>query len=195
MTPIDALIRDLRRLQTCFQIECGYPRSDAKSYDFALGQDIKKALLALQEKVEEQKSVDPLLAQVARDFLADPDGHVKEAALHLLATQPTSAESLETILVHVIAEYDSELIEQALLELGRYQNVHEVERINEALAQAMTHGAPFVSQKIAENIEPFIQDQSYAFFATLSRRLTNGSQTYKQLHSALESFSRRQTGG
>lgn len=50
---------------------------------------------------------------LARESLENSDGHVKEAALDLIATQPTSSENLESVLNNVIVDSDPELIEQS----------------------------------------------------------------------------------
>ena len=188
------LTDEVERIQACYAGSCSYSQSYPRDYAFAVGRDLKAALYALNGYVERTALKDAAIAKLARMHLANEDGHVKEAALHLLASQPTSAENLASLLKDVIEESDAELIEHAMLELSRYKSPGDLRLIRESLAQAMLTGAPFVSEAVSNSIVRFIDNESYPYFSEIAARASPGSRVKTNLQFSLTEFRRRQVG-
>jgi DNA-binding phage protein len=182
---------EIQRLRACYEGECGYARTYPRDYDFAVGRDLKKALFGLQDLVEREGVVNEEIARLARENLANEDGHVKEAALHLLATQAPSPENLQSILRDVLQENDAALIAHAMLELQRYKSPIDLTSIREALAQAMLTGAPFVSEAVSKSIVSFIDNESYPYFFEIATQISPGSVVKTNLQFSLMEFRRR----
>ncbi len=82
----------LEELAACYETErCNFPRTDEKSYGFAVGQALRGELLGMKEWVQANGVRDESVSQIASVYLAIEDGHVQNAALALLATQPKIA--------------------------------------------------------------------------------------------------------
>jgi hypothetical protein len=137
----------------------------------------------------------PEISVAARRFLASDDRIVQAAALELISTQPPSAENLDAILGNILAGYDAELIEQAMLELERYTAPADGDRIDQALGEAMTMGAPFVAREISAHITPFVNERSYNFFQDVAERLPRQSYYRIHLESSLADFRNRKAAG
>ena len=186
---------ELARLKTCYDVDCGYSRRYPMDYEYAVGRDIKKVLSSFAMQVANDGLKSGAIAAIAREFLANDDGHVKEAALHLMATQSASEENLQALLEHVVAGIDATLIEHAMLELRRYSREDHLKMIHVALADAMVTGTPFVSEAVSQNIGLFINHDSLAFFRALTRQISPDSRVSDHLRASLEDFSKRQSGG
>ena len=135
------------------------------------------------------------LTSVARHFLSNPDGHVKEAALHLMASQEPDLKNLDTLLKEVIQYHDARLIPIALLELTRYLGQGQDQKIHQGLTQAMLQGAPFVSLEIAKGIAPFLSSGSLSTYEMALQHLGPTSRTKWHLKITLEEFEKRQSAG
>lgn len=178
----------IEEIQACYEKDCDYPRTDVKSYGFAVGQDLKKNILALAIQAKAEGLTDRRLTEAAVRNLENEDGHVQEGALALLATQPPSAEALDAVLEHVIGGYDSELIQQAMRELQRYTSEDERSKITTALSDAMLTGSPFVAKEISRGIGPFISARSWAVYETTAAKLGAGSIVKTNLEQSLMAF-------
>ncbi len=187
----------LQQLENCYKSEgqCGFDLSDPKAEHFAIGQEIKKELLKIQFQAQKHKLQSPELAEIARHHLKNPDGHVKEAALHLMSTQETSEDNLDSILNEIIMYHDAHLIQHALLEMTRYLGQGYDQKIHQSLSRALAQGAPFVSLEIAKGLQPFINTASFGIYSNLLTQLGTGSKTRNLLKVNLEEFERRQSAG
>lgn len=185
----------LKKLDRCYHTEglCGFEQKDPKSEYFAIGQQIKKELLKIQYQVSNENQQSGEIRDLALHYLKSPDGHVKEAALHLLATQPVSEQGLEALLNDILAFHDASLIAPAMLELTRYLNQGSDERIHDALITALLTGSPLVSEQVAKNISPFISAQSLEQYQKLLEKMSLGSVTYQNLKASLQEFTKKQT--
>ena len=184
----DDFIIQLKRLRSCETEQCSYPQTDPRSYDFALGKDIKKTLFRFAEWVRSRALESRGVSETAREFLAFEDGHVQAAALDLMSTQPPSLENRDAILKSVIEGYDSELIEQAMLELERYTSASDRDVINQALGRALTTGAPFVARAIVNHISPFVDARSFRLFQDVLAHLPPESIYFEKLEASLSAF-------
>ncbi len=184
---------DLKKIEECYQNEgsCGFPMTDPKSEFFAIGQRLKTDLLKLQNEVMDQQRKDEQISEMARHFLKIADGHVKEAALHLMATQEPSEDNLESLLNDIIAYHDAKLIQQGMLELRRYLgNKQNESKIHQALANAMRTGSPFVAEQISKNLNAFINEDSLPLYMKTMSQLSKGSHTHKNLKNAINDYQR-----
>lgn len=191
----EGFLARLSKLNTCYVQDCDYPRSDSRSYEFALGQDIQDTLFLFADHARSENLERQEIAEVGLQFLASTDGHVQEAALDLLATQPPGPEILDAILEHVVEGYDAELIGQALVELERYTSRADRAKIDETLARTLMTGAPFVAREISLRIAPFLDTVSYEFFQDIASRLPPESSPRLLLESSLADFQRRNSEG
>jgi len=133
----------------------------------------------------EDRAVD----RIAQEYVLSGDSSVQESALLLMATQPPSPESLRALISGLFEEgTNSELIAQAMIELQRYTSAADIARIDQALAQAMETGTPFVAGEVSARILPFLTDWSISFFTEVARRLPEGSIYRDNLSTALKSF-------
>lgn len=181
-------IAQLARLRACEHEQCSYPQTDPRSYEFALGKDLKKTLFRFAEWVRSHNLESREVSETAREFLEFEDGHVQAAALDLMATQPTSLDNRDAIIKAVIDGHDSELIEQAMLELERYTSASDRDVINQALGRALTTGAPFVARAISNHIGPFVDARSYRLFQDVLSQLPPESIYFEKLESSLAAF-------
>ena len=182
-------IAKLRELKSCYEGDCNYPKTDPKSYDFALGAAIKAELLGLTAEIALASATQPEFSETAREFLVLDDGHVKEGALELIATQPTSSENLDAILSGIVDDIDPTLIEQALLELSRYKDSSDQIKINESLAKAIKTGAPFVAETISKKLTAILNRDNLSFYQNLLNQTEPNSRIYENLHASLQSWS------
>jgi hypothetical protein len=189
--------KKLQALQACYQTEgaCGFPQTDPKEEFFAIGQEIKKILLQLEHQYHDNRSRSDELNALARQFLKNPDGHVKKAALHLMASQEPNIKNLDSLLRDVIAFHDAALIPQTMLELTRYLGQGQDQRIYDALASALVRGAPFVSLAIAQQISAFLNEQSLETFVAVLPQIHGGSKTRRHLRVMIDEYEKRQSAG
>ena len=192
---VSPLIKELDRLQRCYETECGYDRSYPQAYGYAVGREIKRVLIDLAVVSRTQHIQLSEIARVARHHLENDDGHVKEGALRLLATQEPSSESLHSILNHVIGDTDAQLIEPALYELRRYTSPTDRAFIHEKLSASLLTGAPFVAEKISQNLAPFLDSASYTTYSQAAARASEGSRIRSNLRAQLSDYQKRQSGG
>ncbi len=187
----DLQFSNLKKIEKCYEKEgtCGFPQTDPKSEYFAIGERLKKDLLKMQNFVVNNNIKNEKISEIANHFLATPDGHVKKAAMHLMATQETDLNSLDSLLNNVINYHDSQLIEQAMLELKRYLgNEQNESKINNALIRAMKSGAPFVSTEVSKHLGPFLNQKSYPLYKSTLDTVSKGSHTHKNLKNVIAEY-------
>jgi hypothetical protein len=178
-------LQRLEQLNTCYNGACDYPRTDPRSYEFAVGQELRRSIFQMAEWVRGEALELSEISQAAREFMGSDDGHVQAAALDLLSTQPISNENLQAILQKILQGYDAQLIEHALLELRRYSAPNDRQQIDQALADALLTGAPFVAREVASHIASFISDRNTVFFRQIAVQLPDQSFYRIQLEAAL----------
>lgn len=189
----DQQFQALKNIEDCYNEEglCGFPTTDPKAEHFAIGDRIKNDLMKMQNYILDNNIKDEQVSEVARHFLKVPDGHVKKAAMHLMASQDKNGDNLESLLSEVIAYHDAYLIEQGMLELSRYLGDETSERkIHQALNQAMATGSPFVAEQISKNLNPFINSSSFSLYSQTMKTLSKGSMTHKNLKNAINEYQR-----
>lgn len=182
------LVEQVGALQSCYNGGCNYPETDARSYNFGVGQDLKTALVQLAATSRAGDLEGEAIASLAREQLKNEDGHVQEGALALLATQPTSEANLSAVLDNVISGYDAQLIQAALNELLRYNSERDQERIAGALSGAMTSGSPFVAREVSNGIAPFLQPRTVPIYEEAVPALLEGSLVRRDLARAIDAY-------
>src|SRR5665213_483538 len=182
---------ELKRINMCYAGDCNYPKTDARSYELAVGQDLKKMLFQMAEWVRSEGIAHPEISEIARRYVSSEDGFVQAAALDLLSTQGPNGDNLEAILTNVVAGYDSELIEHAMLELERYTSRTDLDKIDQALAQTLTTCAPFVAREVSTHIAPFVNERSYMFFQDVVAHLPLNSASRANLETSLAEYQHR----
>lgn len=185
---------EIASLASCYQRDCGFPSSYPREYANVLGQKLKAQLLSFADYAQATGARDPEIAETAREQLDNEDGHVKEGALRLMATQDPSRENRDAILGGVIASHDENLVPQALLELRRYDLTNSPE-IHAGLAEALVTGDPFVASAIARDVGPFINASTFESYSAALARLSPGTKPYEGLRAALKQYRLRQMGG
>lgn len=191
---IESVEKKLDDTFQCYVSEnCNFPKTDPKSYYFAVGQQLKNDILQFQAQVIKHRIVSPRIQNMALFYLKAEDGHVKAAALHLLSTQPVAEKSVDAIINEILNYHDSMLINHALLELLRYLGSSSEDKIHQALNKAIRTGAPFVSREITNHIEPFINQNSLRYYQETLSTLSQSTLIYKTLKTRIEEFSRKQT--
>ena len=180
-------------LEECYKHEgaCGFNQEDPRAEHYAIGQALKKELLKIQHQVSENNIKNNETLNLAIRFLKVPDGHVKEAALHLLSTQEKSESALDEILNSIISYHDANLIQQAMLELTRYKKDFG-NKIDQALISALKMGSPLVSEQVAKNISLFITESNYNLYRNTLKSLRIGSLSYENLENSLRDFKKKQ---
>lgn len=181
-------------LASCYARDCGLPSSYPREYANSLAQKLKAQLISFADYAQSAGARDAEISETAREQLDNDDGHVKEGALRLLATQDPSAENRDAILTGVIESHDENLIPQALLELRRYDLARSPE-IHARLGEALVTGDPFVATAIARDLEPFINESSYESYRATLARLSPGTKPYDGLRAALKQYRLRRIGG
>lgn len=193
-SPLAAVESRVDQILNCYSSEdCNYPKTDPKSYHFAVGQALKTEVLKLHAQVVRQKLVSVEVQNLAFKLMVVGDGHVKAAALHLLSSQPVSAESVRSIIQNILGYHDSALIQHAMLELLRYMGSEHEEEVHQSLNQAIRTGAPFVSREITQYIEPFLNEESLHYYQTTLNTISQSSEIYKNLKNSIQEFQRKQT--
>jgi hypothetical protein len=187
-------VGELYRLEECYEHSCE-PNLDERSQFFTVGQKIKASLLNLAKLVKAGGAKSLEISKIARDFLKNPDGHVQEAALDLISTQPVHPENLEAILTRVVQASDAELIHQAMLELKRYDYPQDQARIQEVFGETLQTGPPFVALAIAEHLGDFMTAQSFLFYSEILKKIDGQTMIHKNLLSALKEFVRMSSAG
>lgn len=189
---------ELDEIRACYQKDdCDYSQADPRAYDLAVGQDLKNKLQELKQQVIEENLDDPLIEQIALQYLAVPDGHVKEAALDLLLTQDPSETGLEIVLDEVFGFYDSRLVAGGISYINNFSNLSpELElRISVVVRKAITQGSPNLAREITKNLLSLLNDSNYQQYQAMLAELSPRSREFRQVQAALSEFSRRRQGG
>lgn len=183
------LVRSLEKLKTCYKSKCNFPDKDPRMHDLLVGQEIKKEIFELTKLAKEQTSGYDY-SSLAREFIQIEDGHVKEAALSLLATQDISKENFESIVQNVLLYHDDALIDQAMMELERYKTSGYENETTQAIEKSFSGASPMIRERLAKNVYPFISEENRETFRDISKRDPWNSKSAKILRANLRRFER-----
>ncbi|RZA05750.1 MAG: hypothetical protein EOP11_12090 [Proteobacteria bacterium] len=188
---VDSLFARVNKVHACYSGGCDFPETDPRSYNFAVGLELKSNLYTLATTAAANELKSEAIASLAREQLKSEDGHVQEAALALLATQEPSEANLTAVLDNVITGYDAQLIQAAMKQLQRYPSEGDQERIAAALSSAMTTGSPFVAREVSSAIEPFMQPRTVPIYEEAVASITEGSLVRRDLAQSIASYRAR----
>ena len=182
---------EITKLEKCFKTySCDFPNNDSKEYDLLIGQEIKNKILTLQNDVEKYSLIDPEISIIARNHLLSNDGHIKEASMRLLISQPTSEKNLNSILNNAINHHDSMIAEMAMNELSRYHNSKFSRIIDDYLQENLITGGHYTGQIIAKLLTPFLNEENINKYKGILIKLSPYSLKSKYLKSSIEDYSR-----
>jgi hypothetical protein len=199
-TPIElaakrkTLKQRLYDLQHCNKTDtCPVDNSDPRASDLLLGQQITDKLTQYTELHLENDYFDEEAAEMARDFINNPDGFVQEAALDLMSAMPPSPENAQALLDMLSDSYDAKIMNQAMKELERYPEY--TQQIDQLFAQSLQTGSFYVAQEIALNILPYLNDSNLQTYIDIANKLPQNSKRADALWSNIKEYQLRQTGG
>jgi DNA-directed RNA polymerase subunit F len=184
----------LHSTKKCYQSEnCAFPKTDPRSYSFAVSRKIADELSLFQKKFAKD---DPELArQLGLEFANNEDGFVQEAALKLLAPLPPSQENLKAV-THVVTETtDPTIVQQAMDELKRYVGTPEEAQVHQALGRVLSTGGVLTSQQASQGLLPFLNPSSVGYYQKVLRTLAPDSEVARNLRVSLQEYQRMSTGG
>lgn len=189
-------LEQLRFLNSCYTgIDCGYQDHDPRQVDYQIGQEISDELRNLLSQWKNSEITETELEQAALDSLNNPDGHVQQAALDLLAQLPPSAKHFDAIIEITTENYDAMIVEQIMDELYRYIPQGYSAQIDQTFTDLITTGSPNAAQTVTQNIVPFLNNENIASYKDTLATLPANSKKAKQLKAAIEEFELQQSGG
>ncbi len=189
-------LSQLRFLNSCYNDnDCGYQNQDPRQVDYQIGQEIKDELHNLMAMWKNSEITATELEQAALDSLNNPDGHVQQAALDLLAQLPPSAANFDAIIEITEDNYDAMIVEQLMDELYRYMPQGYGAEIDQTFTNLIITGAPYASQTAAQNIVPFLNPNNIDTYKDTLSKIPAGSKKAKLLKGAIEEFELQQSGG
>lgn len=192
----EALLQVLQQLKACYASEqCPFPHSDPKSYDLAVGQELKSLLAEYREQYGKDPQNFAEMKALAHEFILSSDEFVQEQALEMFSALPPSQENLVALTQALKDSTDPLLVEQAMQEMRRYLGGSDEALVHDYLRELLGQGGVFASEAAAKKILSFINSRSYSAYEGMSRRLPPGSAAGQNLRMALEEYRRLQSGG
>ncbi len=190
-TKLQIKLSKLYTLKNCYTTDCDIASSDSREYELTIGSQLKQELLAFYEEVLKSGRVSTEIEDVALEFLAINDGHVKEAALLLLSTQPPSQVALTGIIENVLDYHDPNLIGLALIELEKYKNEDYHIQIKESFLKNFREGSLLVKEALAKGIYKFVNQDTRSQYESILNNLPKNSRVRKNLKASLERYDYR----
>ncbi len=189
-------LAQLRFLNSCYNdTDCGYQNQDPRQIDYQIGQEISGELHNLMAQWKNSEITETELQQAALDSLNNPDGHVQQAALDLLAQLPPTAAHFDAIISITEDNYDAMIVEQVMDELYRYMPQGYGAEIDQTFTNLIITGAPYASQAAAQNILPFLNPNNISTYKNTLSKIPANSKKAKLLKGAIEEFELQQSGG
>ena len=188
----------LHFLQSCYDdniIDCGYPNNDPRQTSFLIGQDIKNELQSLLDQWKGGEIDEKVLSQAALESIANPDGHVQQAALEVLSELPTSQSHYNSMLETLAASYNAKIIKLIMLEAQRYKTEYALERLDQIYIQQLKTGAPYASQEVAKNLLPFFNEYNIGSYKQTLNELPAKTKKAQLLKANIEEYERMQASG
>jgi len=181
-------LKKLNDLENCLDSrKCGFSKNDSREYDLAVGRAIKREIEDLYELVSDEEIEDEWVSEVARRYLSFKDGHIKEAALMLISTQPPGDENLEAVLDNVISFHSAPLAELGLLELSKYETPAWKSRIDKNFIKNLKSGSLVVRQLLARRLSQFITSENRDMYREFAST-TKDSKVKSYIEAALSNY-------
>ena len=186
---------DISATHNCYQSQsCDFPQTDPRSYEFAVGRALTEKIKLFHNQFKNDPSTQRELVALAKQAIKIEDGFVQSAALDIFKDLPISEENLAAIEAGLQNNTDPVIAEKALNEMQRYIGTPQ-EAHMQSVVQSMAGGAHFASQKVGENILPFINDKSFPAYQQLQKQLPAQSRVARDLATALREYRRQRSGG
>ena len=180
----------LRALKKCYYADnCGLAGSEGLDAHFAASRAIVAQLKALPAQAAAAEQ-----AQLAREFMAFPDGHVQAEALALAARLPAEAATVQAAVAMLRESYDSVLFRQAFPLLQQWQQQGLSVGYEDMLAEVLHTGGWHAAQAVAENLTPFLSDSNLARFEAVRGQLAEGARK-TALGRSLADYRLQRSGG
>ncbi len=164
----------LTALKRCyFADNCGFGAANSRDgleAHFAVSQAIVGQLKALPGQASEFEQ-----AELAREFLAFPDGHVQAEALAMAARLPPDPNTVNAAVAALADSYDSVLFKQAFPVLQQWQSQGMRSGYDEMLLSVVHTGGWHAAQAVAENLTPFLNEANVAQFEAVAKQLEAGA--------------------
>ena len=190
-----AQLNEIKQIEACYQSNtCDYPQTDPKSYSIAVGHDLADKIKIFRQQYKSDPTAQKDLNELARHAVHIDDGFVQSEALDIFKELPISAENLQAMNEGLQYNTDPLIAEKALTELQRYMGTDQENNMQQ-LVQSMLQGAHFSSQKVAESILRFINEQSFQTYQQIQKQLPPQSRTARDLGTALREYQQQRSGG
>ena len=191
--------QELGRLKTCWlDSSCGFNESDPRAAHFEAVENAKRWLDSVgrlqSSGVLQDERAQASAAELAREWVAFPDDHVREAAIALFEKLDKSSANLDAILVGLGASHGAPLFDRALPLLIVYAQAGHGEAITRFLIDTLTRGPLRASEAVALGISPFLNDTNTSRFEAALRRMPPGGRARRRLEDQLREYSRQRTG-
>lgn len=192
----DDPFRRLDWVQACYpSSSCNLPSNDPRMADYLAGQIMAEALREISAVLQNGLSLEAGASVAALDALAFPDGHVQAAAIDLLSTLPAQSQNVFPLLEVIEDNHDAKVVVAAMLELQRYRGLGYQQAFDEVFSAAMIKGSPYVSEKVAESLLPFLTEENIDHYLGFLPELPLQSGTRESLSVVLEEYALMHTGG
>ena len=192
-SPIQTL-RMLAALETCEgKAACPEAGSDPYAAEYERNRKMAALLRSLTKETGETPEAREALRKVAAKYLSWPDGHVQSAALDILSGLPPNPENVRIIVMALDQTFDAPLMRQAMDELGRYPDREA--QMRPFLSDLLLRGSIPVSQEVARDLLPLLNDQNATDYAELQASLDPESAKAEILAGVLKEFHMRSQGG
>lgn len=174
--------------------DCDYPKTDPRSYNFAVGRALARQLAEIHMLYANDPGHETELAALAREYIRVEDEFVQEEAIKIFSALPPSRENMEAMTNAIANTPDPDLTEQAMKEMERYLGTAEEARVLDFLAEFIANGAQFSAEKASELIWAFINERSFSTFQAALAKMEPESTAARHLRAALNEFRRQQSG-
>jgi len=189
------LLTEIRELQKCYESRaCRFPETDPRSYEVGVTQELRKKLSSFFTKFHTDSSARKDLETLARTFITSGENELQSEALKMFSELPISAENIESLTSGLMSAPDPEVMKQALPEFQRYLGTAWEQQVHSFLSVTISTGAHFSSEKVSENILPFINSTSYSTYQQALRTMSRGAKAAANLDWALREYRRLQAG-
>lgn len=185
---IEKKIDKLNDIVSCYQKDCDFANTDSREYGLSVGQALKTEMMDLYEDVLKNEFESSEISMIANKLMAIEDGHVKEAAILLLSTQPPSQENLTSLIDNVIDYHDPNLIGLTLIELEKYDDEKYKIQIRDSFMKNFREGSLLVKEALAKGLYRFVSEDTRGQFQDILNNLPKNSRVRNNLKSSLDRF-------
>lgn len=185
---IELKIDKINEVVSCYQKDCDFADTDSREYGLSVGQALKSQMMELYEETLKMELESSQIEELGAKLLAIGDGHVKEAAILLLSTQPPSQMVLDSLIENVIDYHDPNLIGLTLIELEKYNDEKYKIQIRDSFMKNFKEGSLLVKEALAKGLYRFVSEDTRGQFQDILENLPKNSRVRNNLKSSLDRF-------